>query len=303
MVHVVPTAATGAGAVPPFPVTEVWHGLGMKPLAGRVALVTGASRGIGAAIAIRLAAEGAAVAVVARTLWAADGESLEGTIAQIERVGGRGVPVVADLADADAVSMIVPEVEAGLGSVDVLINNAGIALYRPITELASEDLRRLMAVNYLAPVELARSAVVGMRARGRGWIVNISSVVAGHAGAAPFDAVAPLFKIGWHYGATKAALERFTTGFASEVFGDGIAVNALLPVAGVLTPGYGALASRVTPRPDLLEPVEQMAEAALLLASVDPAVLTGRIVTSAGLLDELGVPMKALNGSPFSRER
>jgi NAD(P)-dependent dehydrogenase (short-subunit alcohol dehydrogenase family) len=272
----------------------------MNALDGRVVVVTGASRGIGAGIAIRLAAEGANVAVVARTLkseGSPGGASLERTLEQIEKVGGRGIPVVADLLDADAVARIVPEVERSLGPVDVLVNNAGIAIYRPIDELTSDHLRQLMDINYLAPLELAKAVIPSMRERRRGWIVNISSVVAGHAGSPPYDNVANLFKVGWHYGATKAALERFTTGLASELYSDGIAVNALLPVAGVRTSGFDKLMGRVTPRPNLLEPVEQMAEAALVLACGDAAVLTGRIVTSAAILAELGVAVRTLDGS------
>ena len=271
----------------------------MNALDGRVAVVTGASRGIGAGIAIRLAAEGATVAVVARTLkseGSAEAASLEGTLEQIEKVGGRGIPVVADLLDAHSVAKIVPEVERSLGQVDVMVNNAGIAIYRPIDELTSDRLRQLMSINYLAPVELAKAVIPGMRERRRGWIVNVSSVVAAHAGEPPYDDVAPLFKIGWHYGATKAALERFTTGLASELYPDGIAVNALLPVAGVRTAGFDELMGRVTQRPNLLEPVEQMAEAALALACADAAILTGRIVTSAAILAELGVAIRTLDG-------
>lgn len=279
----------------------IWHGsYPVNSLDGRVAVVTGASRGIGAGIAIRLAAEGAYVAVVARTLnsdGSAEGGSLERTIEQIEKVGGRGFPVVADLSDADAVARIVPEVERSLGPVDVMVNNAGIAIYRPIDELTTDHLRRLMEINYLAPVELAKAVSFGMRERRRGWIVNISSVVAAHAGSPPYDDLASLFKVGWHYGASKAALERFTTGLASELYSDGIAVNALLPVAGVLTAGFEGLMGRMTQRPNLLEPVEQMAEAALALACADAAVLTGRIVTSAAILTELGLVVRTLDGS------
>ena len=267
-------------------------------LDGRVAVVTGASRGIGAAIAIRLASEGATVAVVARTLKCDEpgAASLERTVEQIEGVGGRAIPLVADVSDADSVARIIPEVERSLGPVDVLVNNAGVAVYRPLDELTASRLRRLMEINYLAPVELAKAVVPGMRERRRGWIVNISSVVAGHAGSPPYDAVASLFKVGWHYGATKAALERFTTGLASELYGNGIAVNALLPVAGVRTSGFDEFMGRITQRPNLLEPVEQMAEAALALARGDAAVLTGRIVTSAEILTELGVAVHTLDG-------
>ena len=272
----------------------------VNALDGRVVVVTGASRGIGAGIAVRSAAEGAKVAVVARTLTSDEspgGGSLERTIRQIEKVGGQGIPVIADLSDADAVAKIIPEVERVLGPVEVLVNNAGIAMYRPIDDLSSAHLRRLMEINYLAPVELAKAVLPGMRERRRGWIINISSVVAAHAGSPPYNDLAPLFKVGWHYGATKAALERFTTGLASEVYADGIAVNALLPVAGVRTSGFEELVGRVTQRPNLLEPVEQMAEAALALACGDSAVLTGRIVTSAAILTELDVAVRTLDGA------
>jgi NAD(P)-dependent dehydrogenase (short-subunit alcohol dehydrogenase family) len=279
----------------------MWQGLWVvNALDGRVAVVTGASRGIGAAIAIRLAAEGAKVAVVARTLKSeglSRGASLERTVEQIEMIGGRAIPVVADLLNTDAVARIIPDVERSLGPVDVMINNAGIAIYCPIDELTSDRIRRLMEINYLAPVELTRAVVPGMRQRRRGWIVNISSVVAAHTGSPPYDDLASLFKVGWHYGATKAALERFTTGLASELYGDGIAVNALLPVAGVRTSGLDELTGRITERPNLLEPVEQMAEAALALAHANAAILTGRIVTSAALLTELDLPVRNLDGS------
>ena len=272
----------------------------MHALDGRVAVVTGASRGIGAGIAVRLAAEGAKVAVVARTLKSdesAESGSLERTVEQIEQAGGRGIPLVADLLDRQSVARIIPEVERSLGPVDVLVNNAGIAVYRPIDEISSDHLRRLVEINYLTPLELAKAVIPGMRQRGGGWIVNISSVVAAHAGSPPYDDVSPLLKVGWHYGATKAALERCTTGLASELYADGIAVNALLPVAGVWTSGFEGLMGRMTPRPNLLEPVEQMAEAALALASGDATVLTGRIVTSAALLTELGLAVHTLDGS------
>jgi citronellol/citronellal dehydrogenase len=279
----------------------LWQGLWVvNALDGCVAVVTGASSGIGAGIALRLAAEGANVAVVARTLTSEGspgGHSLERTVERIENVGGRGIPVVADLSNVDSVARIVPEVERLLGPIDVLVNNAGIAIYRPIDELTSAHLRLLMEINYLTPVELAKAVLPGMRQRQRGWILNVSSVVAGHAGSPPYDNVSPLLKIGWHYGGTKAALERFTTGLASEVYTDGIAVNALLPVAGVWTPGFDELVGRITQRPDLLEPMEQMAEAALALVRGDPAVLTGRIVTSAAILSELGTAVRTLDGS------
>src|SRR5215207_9206245 len=223
---------------------------------GRVALVTGASRGIGAAIALRLAAEGAAVAVTARTLD--PHPTLPGTLREVvdavEAVGGKAVAIPADLADADARSRIVPEVESAH-----------------------------------APVDLAQQVIPGMRTRGRGWIVNVSSATSRHPKGPPFDAGIKLGSTSTLYGATKAALERITTGLAAEVYDDGIAVNSLAPVAAVRTPGAEVhLGALLDERPEIVEPVELLADAALVLATCDPATMTGRVVYSRPFLRELG---------------
>ncbi len=147
---------------------------------GRVALVTGASRGIGAAIAQRLASEGAAVAITARTL---DEHprlpgSLTETLVAVEAAGGKGVALAADLADADQRARIVPEVEAALGPVDVLVNNAAAAFYLPSADFPLRRRRLIFDLNVHAPLDLAQQVTPGMRSRRRGWIVNISSATA-----------------------------------------------------------------------------------------------------------------------------
>jgi NAD(P)-dependent dehydrogenase (short-subunit alcohol dehydrogenase family) len=263
---------------------------------GRVALVTGASKGIGAAIAVRLAAAGADVAVVARSMGDGSG-SLAATVDVVEALGRRALPLVADLAESSARDGLVSRVERELGPVDILVNNAALAYYGPFEDLEPPELRRLTELDYVAPVELAQAALAGMRERQAGWIVNLSSVVARHQGGPPYDDVLPMYKIGWHYGALKAALERFTTGLASEVYADHVAVNALLPVAGVSTAGFDEVRDRVTARSGLLESVEQMAEAALAHATADPVTMTGRILTSRKVLDELERPIFTLDGS------
>ena len=271
-------------------------------LAGRVALVTGASRGIGAAIAQRFAAEGAAVAVTARTLEPDAGSPLEGslqeTLAILESFGGRTTVVAADLSDADARARIVPEVEQALGPIDVLVNNAAAAMYMPNAEIPLKRRRLTFEINVHAPLDLIQAALPGMRDRKQGWIVNISSATSKHPKGPPFD---PGFKMGFTtgtYGASKAALERFTTGLAAELFGDTIAVNSLAPVAAVRTPGADALVGDVMDaNPDIVEPVELFVEATLALATCDPLTTTGQICYSRPLLDALGRDYRELDGS------
>ncbi|HMG26619.1 MAG TPA: SDR family NAD(P)-dependent oxidoreductase [Acidimicrobiia bacterium] len=258
---------------------------------GRVALVTGASRGIGAAIAERLAGEGAAVAVTARTLD--PHPTLPGTLRDvvegIEAAGGKAVAIPADLADADGRARIVPEVESALGPVDILVNNAAAAFYVATAELPLRRRRLLFELNVHAPVDLAQQVLPGMRERGRGWIVNISSATSRHPKGPPFDPGIRLGATSTLYGSTKAALERITTGLAAEVYDDGVAVNSLAPVAAVRTPGAEVhLGALLDERPEIVEPVEVITEAALALATCDPATVTGRVVYSRPFLAELG---------------
>ncbi len=254
-------------------------------LDGKVALVTGASRGIGVAIARRLAAEGAAVALVARTRERDPGARLAGslgeTAAAIAADGGRALPIVANLADPIDRARIVPAVEAALGPVDVLVHNAAAAIYAPTATMPLRRRHTVFEVNVHAAIDLAQAVVPAMRARKRGWIVNLSSATSANSPAAP-----PTMSV---YGASKAALERLTIGLAAELQADGIAVNAVAPVAAVATPGAEALVGALLrEHPELVEPVEWLAEAVLALATCDPARLTGRILFSGPFLDELG---------------
>jgi citronellol/citronellal dehydrogenase len=251
---------------------------------GRVALVTGASRGIGAAIAERLAEAGAKVAAVARTLEPDPKYvgSLSETVTRIRGAGGTVVPIQADISkQADRQRMVAEAVDA-FGPIDILVNNAAVTFYLPFTEFPEKRYNLMFEVQVRAPFELAQMVVPGMRERGAGWILNITSRAGVHPQGPPFDEV---HKRGFSvYGMVKAALDRFTTGLAAEVYDDGIAVNSLAPWDNVATPGAGAhdLINEFA-----LEDISLMAEAALALCCGDPAKLTGRVAYSQPLLAEL----------------
>src|SRR5262245_62609780 len=179
-----------------------------RRLSGRVALVTGASRGIGVALARRLAVEGAAVALVARTLHA-DAEarlpgSLADTVRAIESDGGRTVPIVANLADPADRTRIVPAVEAALGPVDILVHNAAAAIYAPTSEMSLRRRQTVFEVNVHAAVDLAQAVLPGMRAARRGSIINLSSASSVNPAPPPARGVPSTMII---YAASKAALE------------------------------------------------------------------------------------------------
>jgi len=270
-------------------------------LAGKVAIVTGASRGIGAAIARRFAAEGAKVALVARTVEPGGplAGSLAETVAAIAAAVGEATAIGADLACAEDRARIVPEAVARFGRLDILVNNAAWSRFVPIWEAQPKHFDLAFQMNLRAPQELSQAALPHLRAAGRGWILNISSATADLPPPAPWDEddryVA--FNRDGHatlYGATKAALDRLTAGWAVELSREEIAINALAPVGAVAS--EGALAVGGWDERDHLEPVEAMAEAALQLCHRSPSELSGEVVRSLPLLERLGVAVKTLDG-------
>ena len=186
----------------------------MASLNNRVALVTGGSRGIGQAIAVSLAEAGAAIAVNYREKAA----EARNVVETIHRAGGRAMAVGADVSQAAEVAGMMAAIERELGSVDVLVNNAGIGLVRTVDELSEDDFDRTIAVNLKSVFLCTQAVVPGMRARKWGRIVNISSGAARGAGG-----------VGPHYNASKAGMEGMTRGYAARLVKDGITVNAVAP--------------------------------------------------------------------------
>jgi NAD(P)-dependent dehydrogenase (short-subunit alcohol dehydrogenase family) len=271
-------------------------------LENKVAFVTGASRGIGEAIARRFAAEGATVVVTARTADASGRHlpgSVEETVRAIESAGGRAIGLVCDIGEPASRAACADRILRELGRVDVLVNNAAAASYGTLYPRISEKLwARLWETNLHAPLDFAQRFAPAMAERGAGWIVNISSRTAEHPSGPPFNA----FERGsgvMLYGATKAALNRLTAGLAAELDESGVAVNALAPFSVVWTPGAAAVGTaKYRSLPGWKEePVEAMAEAALALATCDTRKFTGRCVFSTELLAELGREVRTLDGA------
>ncbi|MFZ5779414.1 MAG: SDR family NAD(P)-dependent oxidoreductase [Pseudomonadota bacterium] len=238
----------------------------LTDLTGKVALVTGGSRGIGRAITVSLSDAGAAVAV---NYLQQAGQAHE-LVEEIRGRGGRATAVAADVSQGTAVAGMVAAVGAALGPVDILVNNAGIGLVRGIDELTEADFDRTIAVNLKSVFLCTQAVLPGMRARGWGRIVNVSSGAARGAGA-----------VGPHYNASKAGLEGLTRGYAARLAKDGVTVNAVAPSLIETDMVRGGVASSPARIPlGRFGTPEECAQVVMML--IGNAYMTGQTVALSG---------------------
>jgi 3-oxoacyl-[acyl-carrier protein] reductase len=253
-------------------------------LSGKTALITGSSRGIGRAVAQRLAAEGATVVVTARShepspsVRRGEALAIPGTIGEtitlIEEAGGIAFGVAADFEDPDQRDRLVDQTLDRTGRIDILVNNAGFADYGLVEDMGLETFDRTVEHYLRTPFVLTKAAVPHMRKQGAGWIVNVGSVT----GVAPVRPYREYNKTSGDvvYASMKAALHRFTQGVAAELVDANIAVNCVGPSTAIRTPGAAQLIPDTFPT----EPVEYLAETVLAMCHLPAAERTGLVAFS-----------------------
>ncbi len=268
----------------------------MGKLDGKIVIVTGSSRGIGAEIARLFAAEGGKIVCAARTLHEGDHPlegSLEKTVEDIRQAGGEAAAIAVNISVPEECDKLFQETHSTYGPVDVLVNNAALTYFVPVKDYAVNRWMRSWAVNFQAPFLLTKLALDDMVPRKSGSIVNISSGAAIGPGRGPYTNV-PANSGGTCYGAQKAALERFTQGLAMEIYEHGISVTCVSPSRVVPTPGtvfHNLVTGMDDPRG---EPADLMAKSALLLATEPLDKVTGRVTYSQQILKEYGMITEAV---------
>jgi len=256
-------------------------------LEGKTALVTGAARGIGRAIALGLAREGAAVGINFRER-AEPAESLAG---EIRNAGGKALPVAADIADTRAVRVMVEKIERELGAIEILVNNAGVFRRGDLADFDYREMEGMRRTNVDGLVNATRAVVPGMQARGFGRIVNLTSIAAHGTAMAGTT----------FYAATKAAVSVLTRRFAMELGAHGITVNAVAPgfiVTEMVTAGrtpeeVTAATSQIAAKAMVrrVGSPEDIAHAVAFLVSPESGFITGQILTvDGGRIDYISHP-------------
>ncbi len=260
-------------------------------LAGKVAIVTGSSRGIGKAMALGLAREGASVAVAARSESERDlaPGTIYATAAEIEKLGSKALPVRCNVREEESIQAMVQQTLDAFGRIDVLINNAGVGTYRPFLESTVKEWDLVLDINLRATYIGCRAVAPIMVEQGGGSIINVSSHAAGNIFSSTLsaDTAEGIAMMGQAYGVAKAAVERLTWGLSAELGQYNIAVNVLRPLRPVITEGFQAQ------RPDAdystWATPEDMVKAAVFLAGQDAHGLSGANVTAEELVRRLGL--------------
>jgi NAD(P)-dependent dehydrogenase (short-subunit alcohol dehydrogenase family) len=281
----------------------------MRELEGKIAIVTGASRGIGEATAERLASAGATVVAGARTVGdeaAPELDTLAYTVAQIRGRGGQAFAYEIDMLQPASRDAFMDKVLAQFGRVDILVNNAAMAAFGPLTwEMKDESFRKVFEINVFGPHHLMTRVLPGMLERRYGRIVNVSSTVADRA--APNLAGPPF--LDFHrtsgvsaYASSKSALNLVTRAVAAETHGKGVTANTVAPVNSVITRSAQELIDAGVISRDRFqspEDPEVMAEAVLALCVCDDDT-TGLVTYSGQYLAQIGREVRGRDGGPFA---
>jgi 3-oxoacyl-[acyl-carrier protein] reductase len=265
-----------------------------RPLSGKVAVVTGASRGIGSAIAERLASAGAHVVAAARTLDNSQTGGVRQTVDRILLRGDQATALTVDMESAVGREGLITQCLAITGRLDILVNNAGTADYRATEDMPLEVARSQAEIYFLGPWHLCHLALPHMKRQAEGRILNIGSSTC-YPPEPPYDAYNAARGYEALYAGLKTALLRFSQGLAAEVHGQGIAVNVLAPVAAVYTPGLAALGLGLAADSPICEPPEDMAEAAVEILT-RPISYTGQMDFSHKFLSGIGRSTMSLDG-------
>jgi NAD(P)-dependent dehydrogenase (short-subunit alcohol dehydrogenase family) len=284
----------------------------MRELEGRIAIVTGASRGIGEAAAERLASAGATVIAAARTIGdEADPQpdTLAYTVSQIRKRGGQAHAYSLDVAKPESRAAFMDAVLERFGRVDVLVNNAGIAGLGAVSwNMPEKHFRRVFEVDVFGPRDLILRALPGMMERRWGRVVNVSSTMADRAAPNPDGPpYLDFHRVGGvsAYCSAKSALNLMSRALAAELLGSGVSVNVVSPVNSVLTRGTRELMAAGVVKAERVqapEDPEVMAEAILALCAVDPDVTTGQTTYSGQYLAEIGREVRGRDGGPFEAQ-
>ena len=252
-------------------------------LTGKVAIVTGGSRGLGKNMAMELARAGAYIVVAARTVESGQSKlpgTIHETVQEIEQSGGKAISIRCDVTKEEDANEMVRQVIAQFGRVDILINNAGIGMPKSFLEMTTKNWDLLMNVNLKGTFLCTQAVLPQMTERGTGNIINLSSVLAVQ------------IKYSIVYGASKAAIERLTLGLAKEMVKYNISVNALRP-------SFTVTEAVKTELPDLdtsdWQKPEMWGKYAAMVAAQDAGSLTGKILDEHALKEIFG-PVTLLGG-------